>query len=116
MQANFSHGTWKITGCQQIGDIIIVIHFFDSINIYRVFVCSEQALCLMPGIERNPRLMDLPVLWVRQTLINYRPDMLEAGKKAMMLYEGMSPVHAFSTITLFVYYLSLSLRTGTLSV
>lgn len=42
MQANFSHGTWKITGCQQIVDIIIVIHFFDSINIYRVFALSKH--------------------------------------------------------------------------
>ena len=35
-----------------------------------------------------PRLVDLTVLWVRQTLINYQPNMLEAGKTIVLTWQS----------------------------
>ena len=43
----------------------------------------------MPEVDGHPRLMDHTVLWMRQTLINYQPNMLEAGKKAIVLHDNV---------------------------
>ena len=47
------------------------------------------ALCLMPEVDGHPRLLGHTVLWMRQTLINYQPNMLEAGKKAIVLHDNV---------------------------